>query len=93
MDEFLTYFPEYTKIYNICKNKLTNCIKELEFIYNKIKDIKEQKAFALKATKHKCSSVLFKMRNKQIDNIKEGVLDIRSKALVELLQLKSEKII
>jgi hypothetical protein len=98
-NEFLTYFPEYTELYEKTKYKLMKLIEKIEFIYNKIKHITDQKQFALKAVNYKnnfilfcvykkrCIGVQFKERNKKIDNIKDCVYNLKSKYIVQMLNL------
>lgn len=61
-EEFLSYFPEYTALYNEIKTKYMCLILDIQETYEKIKDIAVQKDFALEAVKHKFSGALFALR-------------------------------
>lgn len=86
--EFLTYFPEYTEIYNKIKNVYDRFILKLIQQYQEIKHIENQKDFALQAIKTQYSAPLFLMRSKQITNIRKYVNNLPSKKLVEILKIK-----
>lgn len=60
--EFLSYFPEYTELYNTISTKLMCLTLDIQETYNKIKHLEVQKDFALEACKHKYSGALFGMR-------------------------------
>jgi hypothetical protein len=66
------YFEPYIKAYN-------NLIKDVLSVYDKYKNIKDQKEFALKVTKTKISSILFGLRqNKSLTEVFNN-LKIKSK--------------
>ena len=87
-EEFITYFPEFEKVYNLAKGLYENLIKELTNKYQELRHIENQKEFALEALKHKASGVLFSMRNGKITTIKDGVNNIMTKNLVQILNIE-----
>ena len=66
-EEFLLYFPEYAEIFNKYVAAINSLKRDIESTYNDIKNLDNQKDFALKAIKHKFSGVLFNARKKHID--------------------------
>jgi len=87
-EEFLAYFPEFTDLYNDARAKYNELVKNLYLKWDKIKNIENQKEFALEAIKTKCSGALFAMRKGQVKTVKEYLAKIPSKNLVETLNLK-----
>ena len=85
--ELLNYFPEWREAFNQVQAKYDTLVGELENMYDSIKDIDNQKDFALQATKLKCSGVLFGLRKGQIKGVKEGLANMHIKYLVELLNI------
>lgn len=80
-EEFLSYFKEYEELHNKIKNKYNELLNVLEAQWELHKDIVEQKAFALKVKDFKFSSILFSLRNKKIQSVKEGLSNTQSKHL------------
>lgn len=60
--EYLAYFPEEKEKFERIKEKKRKLRKDCEDVYEKIKEIEEQKEFALEAQKYPYSGILFKMR-------------------------------
>lgn len=60
--EFLSYFPEEKYKFDLILERRKKLFAEIERIYNLIKNIPEQKDFALQATNYKFSGILFKLR-------------------------------
>ncbi len=88
VSEVLTAFPEFKPSIDECKQRFDKFVLELEEEYEKIKDIIEQKEFALKAVKTKCSSALFLLRAKKIDSIRQHLANINIDHLVGYLGYK-----
>jgi len=70
--EFLTYFPEYTVIFEESKLYIDTVLGEADSLYLKYKDIEPQKEFALKVKDHDCSALLFQARAKGFATPKEA---------------------
>ncbi len=85
ISEVVATFPEYAPILNDTKNKLDTLVHELESTYKIIKDIPEQKAFAMEALKSKCSSALFSVRSKKCTSIRDYFKSINIDSLMTLL--------
>src|ERR1700722_7605723 len=68
LDEIVAGLPEYTDVLLEAKSRLDALIVELEEVYSQLKDIPDQKSFALRALKEsRCSSALFSLRAKKTD--------------------------
>jgi T4 RnlA family RNA ligase len=70
--EFLTYFPEYEKIFTESKAFIDKALDEANELYEKYKDIEIQKDFALKVKDHTSSSLLFLARGKGFDTPRDA---------------------
>jgi hypothetical protein len=88
MPEVLIAFPEYKPAFEEAQNKLNNLIAELETQYAGIKDITEQKAFALEAVKSKCSGALFSLRAKKVHSFRQYFTEMQIDSLMKLLGYK-----
>jgi len=88
MPEVLIAFPEYKPAFDEAQSRLHNLIAELETEYDAIKDIPEQKAFALQAVKSKCSGALFTLRAKKVHSFKEYFAEMQVDNLMKLLAYK-----
>lgn len=89
--EFITYFPEWEEDFKKVENLLNSLCSELEFTYNKIKDIKEQKAFAIEAMKTRCGHALFALRTGKVTSIKEFLSNIHIHTVMQLLGISKQK--
>ena len=70
MDEFLTYFPEDEKLVGPYIEKYNNLLYNVNNIYEKYKDIEDQKSFAMKVKDLPFSGILFQLRKgKSINDI------------------------
>lgn len=72
-DEFLSYFPEWGGLYADLRGRYDGLCAEIEARYAEIKDVGEQKAFALEATKVPYSGILFSLRKGSIATAREGL--------------------
>ena len=86
--EVLNAFPEYKPAFDEAVGRLNNLITELETEYLSIKDIPEQKAFALKAVKSKCSGALFSLRAKKIHSFRQYFAEMQIDGVMKLLEYK-----
>lgn len=86
--EFLVYFPEWQDLYDEMKRKVNGLAVEIENEYNKIKNIKNQKDFAMKAKGSRYSGILFNLRNGKTETVKESFANMHIKNLEGLLGLK-----
>jgi hypothetical protein len=91
VEEVLGYFPEWKPSVDSIQTKLESLIGELEVAYERIKDLPLQKDFAAVATQARCPSVLFLVRAKKADSIKEGVSSMRIESLMEVLGISQVK--
>ncbi len=69
--EFLTYFPQYSEKINELTNNFNMAYNNLIQTWNSIKNIENQKEFALAIKNPKFSGILFKARKTNVNNIKE----------------------
>lgn len=90
--EVLAAFPEWTEQFQDVKTRLDFFVSEIHTVYETIKDIQGQKAFALEAVKTRCPGALFNLRKGRITNVSEHVLDMQIDSLALTLGLKESKI-
>jgi hypothetical protein len=83
--EFLTYFPEYLQEFLDIKAKYQNYVGVIRAKYERIKDIADQKEFALKASSKTCSGILFGLRSGKFGSIEEGLAETNIKHLEKVL--------
>jgi hypothetical protein len=88
MPEVLNAFPEYKPEFDEVQARFNNLIANVEQDYAMIKDIQEQKAFALLAVKSKCSGALFAIRAKKYHSFREYFVAIQIDNLMRLLGYK-----
>ena len=87
-DEFLNYYPEWTKLYNNIYEKYLQLIEEIEITYNEHKSIPVQKDFAL-AVKHlPYSGILFALRGGKYHSIKAALAKTSIPKIEQLLGVK-----
>ena len=70
-DEFLTYFPEFRPAYEAVRREYDSLCGALEADYARLRDAREQKAFAAGASNTRCSSPLFAMRSGKCRSVRE----------------------
>lgn len=87
-DEFLSYFPEFKEDYDRIHAKISEVVAQTKEVWDKIKDIGNQKEFAIEAMKCPFNGVLFSMRNKKISSIAEGISNLRPDFIIKKLGLK-----
>jgi hypothetical protein len=86
--EFLTYYPEYTELYNEVKAKFTALVNQVDTYFQSIKHIDDRKAFAMEAKDHPQSGILFGLKQGKIKSILEGLAEMNIKVLENWLHLK-----
>lgn len=89
--EFLSYFKEWQKEYDVLKEIYENLVKEIESEYDKHKHIKDQKEFALAIKKNKFSGCMFQLRSGKINNVREGLCSMNIKHLEEIIEKRMNK--
>jgi len=87
-DEFLNYFPEFKDLYRDIKLKYDNFVSEMEKFYSKIKDIQDQKSFALEAVKSKYPAVLFFLKKNPESTVKQYLSQSNVNHFMERLELR-----
>ncbi len=88
--EFLAYFPEYTSLFEKIKELYENYIASIEKVYLSIKDIPDQKEFALKAIKYPFSGALFTLRKKKDLLAKDIMKEVPAKKVLEMIGVKEK---
>jgi hypothetical protein len=86
--EFLQYYSEYADLYHEIRYKYERLLGQIEGFYNAIKDIENQKQFALKAITQKFSGLLFGVRNGKFKDFKQALSEINLNQLEEWLEIK-----
>ncbi len=74
-EEFLVYFPELTDLYREMKEAYRSLTIEIEYNWERYKDISIQKDFALAIKELPYQSILFALRGGKIQSVKESLLD------------------
>ena len=86
--EILTYFPEWTESFRAIESKYNTLVVDLLADYERIKDLPDQKSFALEAVKTRCSGALFACRRGT--PIRQFLADIQIKNVLEMLKVADE---
>lgn len=86
--ELLTHFPEWKPDVDRIRFEFDGLVEELEATYERIKAAETQKAFALEATKTRCSAALFQLRAGKVASVREALAGMRINALADLLRLR-----
>ena len=85
--EFLAYYPEYQKHFDIYVEKYDNIKKEIINVFDNIKHIDDKKEYASYATKYRFSSVLFSMKQKGY-SLEKCLADAHINYLYGLIDIK-----
>jgi hypothetical protein len=88
LDEFNIAFPEYKRESELLDNLFLSLTKETDVAYQRIKHIENQKDFALEATKHPFSGVLFQMRREGKEESRPFYSQMREQYLLKLMGVK-----
>jgi hypothetical protein len=86
-NKYLDAFPEMQPLFDEVKGKFETFANEIEAEYETIKDIGDQKEFALKAVNSKLSGALFQKRKMGVP-IKKYLAEMNIKHLADLLNLR-----
>lgn len=86
--EVLVAFPEFRPLMEEAKARLEPLIAEVEADFERLRDIADQKAFALQATKTRCSAALFTLRAGKTSSIRRFFAEMRIENLMKLLGYK-----
>lgn len=87
-DEFLNYYPEWTKLYQQIEEKYQKLIVEIREKYEQYKDISVQKDFALAIKDLSYSGILFALRGGKSSSIKEALANTSLNKVEQLLGLE-----
>lgn len=85
-DEFLSYYPQYEKMYTLLRDKYYRLTGDLEVFYHEVKDIEGQWNFANKVKDHPLSGVFFKHRAGKVSSIEEGIRNTDIKKLLKIVR-------
>lgn len=88
--EVIAAFPEFKPLLDDARSRLDALVSEVEADYARLRDIVEQKAFAIEAVKTRCSGVLFAVRSKRSENVREHFRTMLIRNLVAMLGYKDE---
>jgi hypothetical protein len=88
---YIDNFPEMQPLFDEAQRRYGALVSEVKAQYEEIRDIPEQKEFALKAVKTRLSGALFKLR-KDGTSIEKYIADMNIKNLIELLGMRDEEI-
>lgn len=86
--EFLTYFPEWTGIYNDVSGKWEALIADLEGLWNANSGITDQKSFAMKVKHHPFAGAVFAQYHKYGMSIRQFMKDVNIRKVMDYLKLK-----
>lgn len=90
-EEVVEFYSEYKDIFDEVQEKYKKLLKELNFEYKHIKDIENQKEFALQALRTTLPSALFEVRKGRFDCISEYLKQMNIKNLCQVLGLDRQK--
>lgn len=85
-DEFLTYFPEYKDKFFKIKGAYENAMKETAELWGKVKEIQNQKEFALNVASSPFKSILFSLKSGKLSSIKKGFSEVNIDKLLSYLE-------
>ena len=85
--EFLAYYPEYQKHFDIYVEKYDNIKKEIGDVFESIKHIDDRKEYASYATKYRFSSFLFSMKQRGY-SLETCLAEVHINYLYSLMDIK-----
>lgn len=85
-DEFISYFPEFTKEFIEYQIKIDTLTKNVLDKFDEIKHHTNQKDFALEAIKYNYNGILFALKKGDIVNVNEYLKKLHIKRTIELLE-------
>lgn len=86
--EVVVAFPEFAPMLDEAASRYDALAHEVEADYERLKDIPEQKAFALQAVTTKCSGALFAVRAKKAESVRAFLRSMQINSLMALLGYK-----
>ncbi len=86
--ELLSHFPEWRPDFDALQVKFDALVGGIEADYERLKDIPEQKAFALEAVRTPCPAALFQMRKGQTPSARSFLAGMHIGRLMDLLHVR-----
>lgn len=84
--EFLTYYPQYTMLYNLVHARYQNLVAEMEVLYESVKNITNQFEYATHVKNHPLSGVFFQLKAGRITNVVDGIRNTDASKLQKILR-------
>jgi hypothetical protein len=88
--EVLTAFPEFRPLLEDARTRLETLVSEIESDYARLRNISEQKAFALEALKTRCSAALFSVRSGKAVGVRAFLASMPIDFLMRMLGYKDD---
>ena len=86
--ELLAHYPEWKTDFDAIQTKYNALLAEIESSYERLKNIPEQKAFALEAVKTRCPAALFALRKGATTSARHFLTDLPIKNLLDRLGVR-----
>lgn len=86
-EEFLSYFPEWSEVFQRIKERYLSVVQEIEEVYQQYQSIELQKDFALAIKDLPYSGILFSLRAKKAASVREAFRTMTLQKAEELLGL------
>ena len=93
IDEIIAYFPEWKDLLTSIRSKYDEMIKTIEDTYERIKDITDQKEFAMQVKGYQYAGILFWLRSGKFKTAQEGLQEMHIDRLIRLLNLNKEELL
>jgi hypothetical protein len=97
-EEVLAYFPEFMSMHDEIKERYDAYVQTIHDEWDKVKDMPVgvldedyrilQKDFAMKVKDVPCKGILFSLRGKKYAGIREALLEMNVKHLMDILKVK-----
>jgi len=97
-EEVLAYFPEFLPMHDEIKERYDAYIQIIHDEWNKVKDMPRgledaevrayQKDFAITIKDVACKGILFSLRDGKYESVREALLEMNVKHLMEILKVK-----
>ena len=91
IDEIIAYFPEWKELLLSIRSKYETMIADIYNVYGSIKDITDQKEFAVKAGEYAFAGILFWLRSGKFKTVQEGLNQMHIDRLIRLLKLDKDQ--
>lgn len=88
--ELLAHFPEWKPDFDAVQSKYDALIATIDADYARLKDIPDQKAFALEAVKTTCSAALFQLRKGKVQTVKQFLSEMHLDRVLDMLRVKAD---